>query len=453
MMNDIINVGDHAFLGEIQAAVITTETPATQMINEAADPVDVGGYTIVPWGDDNLTPQNVLEKVEAAEVVEANLFFNICVGYGQGLKPMRKVYENGKIRYEELDPSDTKYKKVLDFFEDNDLEGYFLEQLTDMHTFFNVFPEIILDQKTGKKVITLRSIEATQSRWGSVKTGERRIMRHYTSAKWDDSPKKDDIIETPVLDRFNPAECLTELLKKSSKDRRFIYHINFPTPGRNYYQRPYWWAIFKSGWYDFLIQIPKIKKALLKNQLGLRYIIYTHPDYWTNLFKQENVDINDPKAVAAAKKKELQNINNFVAGEEQAGKGAVVMKNYRPAGNTVIEEKHLEIVELPRMVKEGELIADSEEASNIISYAMQVHSSLLGSTPGKSKGSFSGTDKRELFNIKASMMAPFISRIIRPLYFIKKYNKWADDVVFINPQIEFTTLDESSTGQTTKTEE
>ncbi len=450
-MNEIISVGDSAYLGKIQAAVFTTSSP--DLINEGNEPISIGKYEIAPWGDSNDLPQQIMAKIESAEVVEANLLFNICVGYGQGLKPMRKIIDNaGKVSYQEL-PDEAKYNKVADFFDDNDVEGYFLEQLTDMHTFFNVFPEIILNREAKPKIVSLRSKEAAFSRWGSMKTGENRILRHYYSAKWDDNPEDKDIEESLVIDRFSPVLCLNELLLKHKDACRFIYHVNFPTPGRNYYQRPYWWSIFKSGWFDFLIQIPKIKNALIKNQLGLRYMIYVHPDYWVALFRDKKVDVSNPEKVREAKKVELQSINDFIAGEQSLGKGMVVTKNYRPVANGVVEEKWIEIVELPRAIKEGELIADSEEASNIVSYAMGVHSSLLGSTPGKNNSTFSGSDKRELFNIKASMMAPFISRIIKPLYFIKKWNGWPKDIVFINPQIEFTTLDNDKTGQTTKTEE
>ncbi len=452
MRPEIITVGDNAYLSDINAAVFTTSS-TVDLISEANDPVTFGKYKVAPWGENNDLPQQIMKNIESAEVVEANLFFNICCGYGQGLKPMiKKLDDSGKPYYEELSYSDAKHKKVLDFFEDNDVEGYFLEQLTDMHTFFNVFPEIILNVK-GTAIVSLRSKEAAFSRWASIEKRQTRITKHLYSAKWGDNPSEADITETLVIDRFNSKLSLEELRKAHPKELRFVYHINFPTPGRTYYQRPYWWSIFKSGWFDFLVQIPKIKKALLRNQLGLRYAIYVHPDYWKALFREQNVDEKDLKAVKAVKDKELQEINDFVAGEEAAGKGMIVTKNYRPVANGVVEEKWLEIVELPRVNKEGELISDSEEAANIVSYAMHVHPSLIGSTPGKNKGSFSGTDKRELFNIKASMMAPFISRIIKPLYFIKKWNKWPEDLVFINPKIEFTTLDNNKTGQTTKVEE
>ena len=101
-------------------------------------------------------------------------------------------------------------------------------------------------------------------------------------------------------------------------------------------------------------------------------------------------------------------------------------------------------------IEGGEFIEDAEEASNMISYAMGVHPNLNGATPGKSKGSLGGSDKRELFNIKQAMMRPFRDRLLKPLTLIKRYNGWDKDVVFAVPEHIFTTLDESKTGTKTR---
>jgi hypothetical protein len=38
---------------------------------------------------------------------------------------------------------------VSRFFEENDMQNYLLEQLSDLHWFFNVFPEIIFNKENG----------------------------------------------------------------------------------------------------------------------------------------------------------------------------------------------------------------------------------------------------------------------------------------------------------------
>lgn len=442
---NIIQFQDKAYLSMAETIVINGER---DFLKPAEEPIDVADYkAIVPWGTSNDLPDKIIEKVRKADVVQANLFFNIAVAYGQGIKPMLKEVVDGVATFKELDPADSKMKEILDFFENNDIDSFFLEQVTDMVMFFNVFPEIILNE-AGTKVVSLRHKEACFSRWGSIDKKNTSITRHYYCAKWNDSPTKDDITETVVLDRFNTVLSLQENKKASKKGQyRYIIPIHMPTPGRTYYQTPYWWSIFESGWYDFLVMIPKIKAALLKNQLGIRYIIYLHPQYMEDILKYDNIDPNDKVAVEKRIKEEYQAIQDFATGEESAGRGLISFKNYRAVASGIVEEKQIEIVPLVHDIAGGELIADSEEVSNIISYAMQVHSSMIGSTPGKNKGSFSGTDKRELYLMKQGMMAPFVNRVMRPLYVIKRFNKWDERIVFVNSKLEFTALDTNKTGQ------
>ena len=88
----------------------------------------------------------------------------------------------------------------------------------------------------------------------------------------------------------------------------------------------------------------------------------------------------------------------------------------------------------------GEYLEDSEEASNIISYAMGVHPSLIGSSPGKNK-TINGTEARELFIIKQALLKPVRDRLLRPLRIIARYNDWPKDVDFEIPNMVLTTLD------------
>ncbi|WP_319228369.1 hypothetical protein [Draconibacterium orientale] len=439
-----ISVGGLTYLKEAQA-IIAMKSSA-DLFKEPDEIKKIENYEIVPWGDDNNLPATVIEKMEKSEMVSSNLEFNVNVGYGTGVKPMRRVIEDNKI---------VGYEDVFDgpayeFFEDNDIQGYFLEQLTDLKAFYNVFPEIVISNDK-KKITSIRSKEAVFSRWGKAKDGK--IPYHYYSAKWGDNPTKKDIVQTDVLDRFNPKASLEEYLRTGKyKNLRFIVPVNFPTPGRTYYQHAYWWSIFQSGWYDFSVMIPEAKKALMKNGFMVKKIIYLSPKYFESIFKEEGIDRNDKEAVQARVDKEHQNFNDFLTGSDKAGKGLVSQKEIIHSANGAKEEKYIEIVDIDTG-KGGEFIEDSEEASNVISYAMGVHSSLIGSTPGKNKGSFSGTDKRELFLMKQALMKPFRDRLLRPLNLVKRFNGWDNDTVIAVPDIEFTTLDQNKSGQQETTKE
>ena len=50
------------------------------------DIIEVGGYSVAPWGVNNDLPQRVMSKIDKAEIVGTNANFNWKVAYGLGPK-------------------------------------------------------------------------------------------------------------------------------------------------------------------------------------------------------------------------------------------------------------------------------------------------------------------------------------------------------------------------------
>jgi len=438
-MMEVINLGNIALLHQAQA--ILDFEPSKDLFTEATKPITVGKNIIVPWGENNDMPNIVLSNIEKDEIVSSNLMFNSSVAYGLGLKPMIKQLDGTLI--------DCVDQNVLDFFETNDINAWFFEQMNDIVTFYQPFNEIILD-KAGRNIVQLRSKEALFSRWGVMDAKSGNITKHYYSAKWADGAKEADITATTALDRYNLLFSLQEL---SVKEKRFIVPVNMPTPGRPYYPRPNWWSMFNSGWFDYSLLIPSLKTALLQNKLAIKYIIYISDKYWIELFKSKKVDINDAEACEIIKEEQKTKFTDFLKNQSNKGGGMLALKKMISSGNSVIEEKYIEIVELKNDNKGGEMLDDSQEATAVKCYAMGVHPSLIGAVPGKNGGSLSGTDKRELIMIKQMLMTPFRQRPLNVLNLIKKFNRWNKDLTFVIQDYNFTTLDNNKTGKEIKNNE
>ena len=151
-----------AYAPEVQAVFAMAGSSAADIFDSTDTPVVIDGKRIAPWGPDNDLPNKIMEKIRANDVVSPNLLFNVQTGYAQGIKPMRRIREGDKVYYVEAYDD-----RIEEFFENNDVDGFFLEQVSDMMTFFNVFPEIILS-KDGKRITGLRHLEAIYSRWGAM---------------------------------------------------------------------------------------------------------------------------------------------------------------------------------------------------------------------------------------------------------------------------------------------
>ena len=148
-------------------------------------------------------------------------------------------------------------------------------------------------------------------------------------------------------------------------------------------------------------------------------------------------------------------MNDFLACEENAGKAFVAEFRYDKIKG--FEDKDIIISALPNQQIGGEYIEDSEEVSNTICYAMGVHPSIIGASPGKGK-SINGTEARELFTIEQALMKMYQDATLDPLYFAKAINAWPKDIYFSITNCQLTTLDQGTgavknTGLTPETKE
>jgi hypothetical protein len=108
--------------------------------------------------------------------------------------------------------------------------------------------------------------------------------------------------------------------------------------------------------------------------------------------------------------------------------------------------KYVRITNVDQGKEGGDWIEDSEEASNMICYADNIHPSMVGAAPGKSKGGFSGSVQRELFTMKQSLEKAYQDILLEPLFVIKKFNEW-DDFKYDIPVITLTTLDKGKDAE------
>ncbi|MBR6457368.1 MAG: hypothetical protein IKS71_02105, partial [Bacteroidales bacterium] len=332
-----------------------------------------------------------------------------------------------------------------DFFARNDIPLFVMQQLTDMVQLHNVWSALGFE-KNGTKVGTVRHREAVFSRWSMMDSmGD--IRFHYY-AEWDKAGlSASDIICSRALDEFNTVQELKAYSGEKHR-RRLIFGAYMPSPGNPYYSRPEWYSIFRSGWYDHSCMVPILKKAILKNQLGVKYIIYIAPEYFENIFEREAIDQNDRQAVEKRIAEEKEAIVKYLSGEGNANKAIMALKATIPSSSGgVVEQKYIEITTVQNDLKGGEYIDDTESTANIICYAMGVHSALIGATPGKNSNSLGGSNARELFMMKQALMKPVVDRCMRVLRVIKEYNQWDKDIMITIPEYIFTTLDQNKSGK------
>lgn len=451
MKNDI-HIFDKgmAYLPGVNAAVTIASQTRDMLEEPETDPVPLplpNKYRgMVPWGADNDIPQKIIQESKKSPIVSVGLPFNVSMIYGNGIVYGKYEQQGKQLIFQER----KDVKEINEFFENNDISRYMYEQCNDAAWFYNMFPEIAVS-RNGNKIVELYHREAAFTRYEEMNHKNGKLENVFYSAKWNDNPADKDIMVIPLLSPHNTVLDLQIRMgikpgnngKKiqNPKHYRYIIPINIPTPGRSYYQRPAWYAIFDSGWFDFAVKIPSVKAALISNNMNIKYHVELSDDYFTRIFKSEN--ISDPQKQEERMKKEYTDLNNFLGKSENSGKSVISFVRYDAQGK---ELRRMKINVLKKEITGGEYIEDSEESSNILSYGLGVHPSLIGANPGKNKN-INGTEARELFIIKQAITKPIRDRLLRPFYIIKKYNQWPDDIDFAIPNLVLTTLDQGTGSQ------
>lgn len=392
------------------------------------------GYRgLVPWGDDNLQPDVILEKIRNDEVMCSNMWFNIQTAYGLGFKPTN------------ADGTPLSDEEIKKFFRRNNMIKYWAEQFTDIKHFFFSVLVIIIDQD-GKRVVQIRHKEAVNVRFETCNpnTGE---VENIFYANWRKNPNQEEIEAIPLLDEDDPVGDLMVRLGREpdpetgknntpTKDRKFAIVNRLPTPGMKYYPFAYYFSTFNSGWSKLKAMIPVAKIAKMVNGMVIKYLVELHKDYFTRLFNSEN--ITDPEKKKARRTAEINNIKNFLSGIDNQNKSWFSTYYVDPNGK---EQRMVRIERLDKDKEGGDYIEDSEEAANIVSYAMGVHPSLIGSSPGKNK-SISGTEARELFTMKQALEHLTRDLMLQPFYLLNDVNGW--DLNYEIPDLLLTTLDKKT---------
>ena len=248
------------------------------------------------------------------------------------------------------------------------------------------------------------------------------------------------------MDEYNAVADIEKRLALG-RDVRMCFPIYVPSPGRPYYSYPSWWSIFRSGWYDQLTSIPALKEAILKHNLGVRHIIYIADEYFKEKEELLKIDKDNHKSRKELYDEVVKQLCEQVTGEENAGKAVVSKMKMVPNGNSCTFEKMMTVDTIKNDISGGEYLTDYETGANIISYAMDVHPSLIGATPGKNSNSLSGSNIREIFIMKQSLSKPTAYLALQWWPVVRTINGWNKNLEIVIQDSLFTTLDNAKSGE------
>ena len=421
--------------------------------DEGVECTPAGSDNPITWvrrGRNNDLPQRLMKMIFGNVTVGSNVDHKEKIITGDGLLVYRKKRDEvtGKIVSEEV--MESEEQEIFDWIRENDYDQVREEIANDLFIFGDAFVQYIFNQEDTPKLVRVKALETACSRISKIDEKTGKSEWHGYSAKWAQGTCDEDLVATPLLSRLNPLRDLQERMgvaprddgkKKLGGDRSFVHYLRISSPGRFYYAKPYWWSVFASGWYDFASSIPRYKKSLIKNQMSVKHLVFIKDTFWDGLYREMKLNPADDEKKAAARKDFLDSLEKYLTGEDNAGKSFVSHFRYDKLKGHMDKDIIIETLKDEKIG--GEYIEDSEEVSNTICYAMGVHPSIIGASPGKSK-SINGTEARELFLIEQAMMKRYQELTLAPLYAAKLMNNWPKDIYFSIVNMQLVTLDKGS---------
>lgn len=365
---------------------------------------------IKPWGNDNNYPEWVLDQIKDVTLVEPIIDWKARALYSGGLVYGVEYIENNEEKFKRL-----IIPEIEEFLDETDILNYLTIASSNFYTYYNAMAELTVS-RSGEKIAYLRALQTPTYRMGK-KNNNGVIEKIYTSPNWEEYGEEHKEVKDITL--FNPFHTSKEDIKKLA-EKPLAYNLSNPSPGRHYYAKAPWHNILTT-WLPIARAIPEFKKALLANQITIKYMVKV-PEWWWE-WRYPNFN----KTSASERKKiveqERANFEEFFAGKKQGNSLMYTQRDSTPAKTygdwevTVVDDK----------LKEGVYLEDSQEADAHIFKNMQVDPTLFGGTVGKDRSSAgSGSDKRVAWNNYMIMTKPHQDRILSPLQLIAKMNGWQE---------------------------
>lgn len=409
-----------------------------------ADPGTDGTEKMIPWGTNNRLPKELVDDARKNTVLLPGIRFKTKMQYGGG--PTHGLIDIDDATGKEVFIP-KREPEVVKFFRNSG--NWLFTALYDLNYFGIAFPLFHLSKD--KKKITRISLDNTRAK-------NCRFTPKGTDGEFDKVVVKPELSypsargATSVTYDCAPTHDVCEWIEEKKDLKAFVIPIRMVDSGNAYYPEPDWNSARTSLWMEIARHIAEFKKFIITNQITLKYHIEIDQDYWPARFGAKQWDKwNDDKRVAEVRK-EFDFMSDWLTKPENQGKS--LMTQLKKSKN--VTDKQLSLVKFTaienKFSKDGVYIEDSKEASDHIISALGSHKDLVGSSPGNTLGSGSGSGSRVAFNQRVSMSKDEQDLVLAPLYVVAEHNKWLEGLEFRIRTSLITTLDTGAEATKPKAE-
>jgi hypothetical protein len=396
---------------------------------------------IVPWGSDNLYPQNFYEKKflkNGAAVGGINTLSSTTYGNGFGLYKKVRNAATGKVELQEELLED--YSQIDLFVEENHLDKYWDGKIKDLSLFEIAFTEHIISAN-GEAIVRVARHQTAQCRFSKMnEAGD--IPFVYINSDWS-SAKENFSIQIPFFDK----DKLTALeIKEICKEKgifNFCTISKYAYVTENYYPKAGWHAVDRNGWMEVANSVPEFKQAFFEQQTHIKFIIYVSDFYFESFYKEEWDDFDAEKRQKMREELSAA-IDDHLSGNKAGGR-SIISPIFEESGKFV---KGIEVEAIDNKLQEGSYLPDASAANSEILFAIGVNPAIIGAgTPGGSNLGGSGSNIREAYTVLSASLVPKRIYVSDDWLFWRAFNNWPRNLIGMFSGVNLTTLDKNPNGQ------
>ncbi len=386
---------------------------------------------IMHWGSRNLLPQEREKLISENNIIPELLGTKRDILVAGGIYCYNERIQEEKGKQTVVRDAIETPAEIQAFFDKIQVNKYLRSSCKNLMVHANTFTEMTC--LAGGAIDMIKAHECRHTR-AEEQDENGDIPNYYVCGKWQKLSDKDATISQ--VPTYNPSKEF---------QAKFMYHTGDDLLYDDYYFIPRWWG--GKDWIILSNRVPVFHIRNLDNGYLIRWHIEIPKDYFRDYTAamQSPGDIETTKVKETeARKKFLKKLNEFLAGEDGAGRA--VITEYEINRQLGKDFPGIKITALNVDIKDKALL-DVFDKSNDANISGQGVPPALASiqTPGKLG---SGSETRNSFNVWLATKAPIPRDILlEPLYIVAKKNGWDPKVKFGFRDIELTALDENKAGK------
>jgi hypothetical protein len=400
---------------------------------ELKDP-DIAAKEWIEWGDDDSFPSNLMRDLGYLGVGKAALESNADMHYGLGVDWFRKeITEEGKIKHIPVLIDDW-----VRLCREENMELVQSELVDSLEYFYMAFVQVMFNSDKSR-INWVKVLNTPYCRF-QVQDEKGNIPGIIYSAKFPETPSKDDIQKIPLFDKRDPL-----------KNGTFVLPLMYGTWGKLFYSEPDYYSVFRNGWVKIATTVPAIINAMYTNFAILKYHIKIPASYFLQKYKDWETKSEDEQIKIF--EYEQGEINKFLTGTENAGKAFISIYGIDDSGK---EQPGWVIEPIKNYLEATAELPNNNAANYEILYAMNQDPTMQGMDTGGSNLSGSGSNKRQSRDNKmanmqrarlVSLQLPKLIAMLNGYYQVPEVGPYLYPAYISTDTSE--TLDENPTGKKT----